>query len=597
MKRRLLLVGAVLSTIGCADPVGLDVEVNVTGFQGAAVLRVILRAEGGFVAHPPEGVGGRVQVASQDVDGNGVLALVVDLPFPAASEKFRVTTGNKETLTVTGEARVFDAAKLVALGAGNTSLTGGGHATLPLTVTPYTGEVVSPKMRSTDLLSAAPDVKVQGTQAAAPLKAMAVCDLDKDGHDDIVLGAPNADPGALGPAGAVYVVFGDGASATFDVGKGAKEFHFFSNESGAKLGTAVACADLNGDGYGDLIAGAPGAAKDTGKIYVVFGRPNLQRTTIDLAKPANQPDVTWTTAAPAAALGSVLFAADLDGAGGAELLATAPGASLVHLFSGIVQSATPIDADKPDHPTFAGVKAASLGAGRFKSDTGPMDIALGDPEFLPENNVEKTGVVYVFAAVPPATPRAYAVSATDATGPAIAMVGGEGSQFGAAVLGLDTTTRGQDLFVGAPKTGTDAVGQVFVYEHNDSFFVAKTRAYSTAKKIVPGHVPNGQFGASLAGTPSGLAPAVTWRLLVGAPAALRGKERSLAGAAYLLGSDAARTFPVLDEMFGAAVGALLGSVVAGGHIDGNTDGDLVTLAPGALGTVAGAGAVYVKYGQ
>jgi hypothetical protein len=130
------------------------------------------------------------------------------------------------------------------------------------------------------------------------------------------------------------------------------------------------------------------------------------------------------------------------------------------------------------------------------------------------------------------------------------------------VLAIDTTGFRQDLFVGAPTGGELGRGQVLIYEHNDSFFNAPMRAYTDYKRApLTGSVDNGHFGLALAASPNGAN--ASWRLIVGAPDARRGTERTLAGAAYMFGSDAARSFPLLDEVYGAAKGDNLGAVVVG----------------------------------
>jgi hypothetical protein len=44
-------------------------------------------------------------------------------------------------------------------------------------------------------------------------------------------------------------------------------------EGGPGCGTGAA-GDLHGDGYADVIAGAPGGAPDQAMVYIFFGGPN-----------------------------------------------------------------------------------------------------------------------------------------------------------------------------------------------------------------------------------------------------------------------------------------------------------------------------------
>ena len=111
-------------------------------------------------------------------------------------------------------------------------------------------------------------------------------DINGDRIDDFIIGAPGARPDRKVNAGESYVVFGTSAGfpAGLDVNAldGSNGFTLFSVNrnsivGGDRAGTSVSSAgDLNNDGFGDLIIGAPGAdpadAFDAGKSYVLFGR-------------------------------------------------------------------------------------------------------------------------------------------------------------------------------------------------------------------------------------------------------------------------------------------------------------------------------------
>jgi Ca2+-binding RTX toxin-like protein len=104
-------------------------------------------------------------------------------------------------------------------------------------------------------------------------------DINGDGFDDIIVGAPATDPygNALGNS---YVVFGQakGFGARIDLADldGSNGFKLVGESRGDKTGQAVASAgDVNGDGLADLIVGAMGAdphGTESGASYVVFGR-------------------------------------------------------------------------------------------------------------------------------------------------------------------------------------------------------------------------------------------------------------------------------------------------------------------------------------
>ena len=111
-------------------------------------------------------------------------------------------------------------------------------------------------------------------------------DINGDGFDDIVFGAPHTDVGARGMgAGEVYIVLGSaelGSSGTLNVSDLDGENGFILEGVGkfSGAGTNVAGAgDVNGDGFDDVIMGAPRAyaagKSEVGKAYVMFGGNKL----------------------------------------------------------------------------------------------------------------------------------------------------------------------------------------------------------------------------------------------------------------------------------------------------------------------------------
>jgi predicted Ser/Thr protein kinase len=79
-------------------------------------------------------------------------------------------------------------------------------------------------------------------------------DMNRDGYDDIVIGAPAGDPGPSGSTGIIQVFYGgrDGLGAD-------RRSIPRPSESVTRFGTAVRVGDINADGNVDVVEGAPDA--------------------------------------------------------------------------------------------------------------------------------------------------------------------------------------------------------------------------------------------------------------------------------------------------------------------------------------------------
>ena len=185
-------------------------------------------------------------------------------------------------------------------------------------------------------LPTSPTTTLTGLDAASlfGLSVASAGDVNGDGYADVVVGASLDASSYIGKA---YVYLGSGAGladapATKLSGSGGANGDF---------GSAVASAgDVNGDGYADVVVGAPNASMSTGEAYVYLG---------SAAGLADVPATTLTgpDGANGEFGGSVASAGDVNGDGYADVVVGAwavnsnTGKAYVYVGSGAVPATSP----------------------------------------------------------------------------------------------------------------------------------------------------------------------------------------------------------------------------------------------------------------
>lgn len=233
--------------------------------------------------------------------------------------------------------------------------------------------VFPPRDLSTDA-----DLRIDGA-AEDDLTGRAVAlagDVNGDGLSDVLVGTSDVGHNGRDHSGSVYVVFGRALGGLVDLATlGAGGFRIDGAETYDFSGSSLAGAgDVNGDGRGDVIVGAPGGGNTPGKVFVVFGKAT--NTTVDLAA-LGTGGFRVDGAAESDTLGgfespSVSAAGDVNGDGRADVVLGAPRASNnARAGSG---SAYVVFGKSDSSP----VDLAALGAGGFRIDGSAPGDGAGD---------------------------------------------------------------------------------------------------------------------------------------------------------------------------------------------------------------------------
>jgi len=111
-------------------------------------------------------------------------------------------------------------------------------------------------------------------------------DINADGYDDVIIGAPEAAPAGGTAAGETYVILGSSAPpATIDLNSTSADMIIYGDDAYDYSGWSVSSGDINGDGYDDVIIGAwyadPAGGSKAGETYIIFGSV-APPSTIDL---------------------------------------------------------------------------------------------------------------------------------------------------------------------------------------------------------------------------------------------------------------------------------------------------------------------------
>lgn len=374
-------------------------------------------------------------------------------------------------------------------------------------------------------------------------------DVNKDGYDDVIIGAPWADPGGNNE-GCAYIVLGSQAPGPVDLGTpGTGWVRIEGANSDDHIGAEVAGAgDLNHDGYDDVVLGSSFLDPNgnySGGAFVVYG--SAEPKPVDLGSAGD-----WGFAIEGGAAvdfaGAVAGAGDVNNDGFDDVIVGARGADAngngagtgyvvygpghtVDLGTLSAAEGFRIDGAAPsDNAGFAVAGAGDLNADGFD------DVIVSAHNASP-NALSQAGSVHVVYGAAGRT-----VVNLAAPGPAAVRLDGAapGDMAGWSVAGLGDMNRDQrpDVLIGArfaDPAGRKTAGGAYVVHGGLSTSQLDLASLGAAGIRIDGAAPGDESGTSVAGA-GDVNGDGSGDVLIGAPLANPG-DRIDAGTAYLILGD------------------------------------------------------------
>lgn len=317
-------------------------------------------------------------------------------------------------------------------------------------------------------------------------------DVNGDGYADAVLGAYLDSSGTAGASGGhVYILHSAGSAGITISSAAAASANITAEVPSSQFGVSVALGDFNGDGYADLVVGAPFYNGGyIGKVYTFnssgSGIPSQTATAAAAIQGASS----------AISLGNSVATGDFNGDGYTDFSTGAHGTAPTN------SGAAFLFLSKPNFTTGSGVTTTTAAsftiAGQASNDAFGFSVAFGDMNgdgkqdwFVHAQHVSSLSKVHVFHSVNGAP------SSLSSASPNTLITSEGNTQYLGAFSGAyDINADGfDDLILGAFNYNTNT-GRVYIYLSPGINGIASGSA-TNAPTIITGESTNTSFGHSM----------------------------------------------------------------------------------------------------